>query len=233
MSTPLSGELETQVEQVKSKRPSPENSFLKDPNIPARTKLEQMAFLAEHITPTTGEKKPNQAEQQEQLAGRERITEEPKDEAIKDAESAAKEVSMSDQDQKDAQAEREYIADLLQRYPEDQRHPIDTSNGIDCIYLGTGEMPPQLIESITRAKAVLRQKFGDKLPKIFEGLKIYYVRGEKGLGGGKARSWANAITMDVDNNSLTIAQAEQMLGPDGAGILEPGDWERVAGADTI
>lgn len=122
--------------------------------------------------------------------------------------------------------EKKIISDMLDKFSESERHVFNSFDGIICIYLGQGKPPLPLIGLCEKAKEVVKKAFGEKLKKTFGGLHIYFVNKVIG-GGGKAYSGANAIIIDADKALLTIAQAEEVLGPKGAQILDPGDWERV------
>lgn len=169
--------------------------------------------------------------------GIEKIKEEPANEQMLDKTPSPQDIKI-DNDQSGADREKAHIQEMLAKYPENQRRVMDSQDGIDCIYLGNGEISPKLSHSIENAKAVLRAKFGDRLSEVFKDLKVYYVRNELGGRGGFAYSGANAIIMDTDNNQLTVAEAEEFLGPNGEiKLLEPGDWQKVVedreGSQTI
>lgn len=183
----------------------------------------------------------NQKEKFLSGSGFEKAKEEPVNELRKDITPSATDMQV-DTDISRTDQEKQYIADLLRIYPDEQKRVFENTDGIDCIFLGEGEIPSQLLDSAKKAKEVLRNKFGNNLGTVFEGLKVYYgqglvdMRGER-IGGGFAYSGANAILMDSENNCLTITEAESMLGPDGAGFLDAGDWSRVVadreGSQTV
>lgn len=154
----------------------------------------------------------------------EKVLDDPKNEINTDISSLAK--NIYENPQTSAEKEKQYIEEMVAKYPPEQRKIFDNSDGIEVVYLGSDEISSQISSQVAKAKEVLRSKFGDKLGEVFKDLKVYYVRGEE-QGGGWALSGANAITMNTDSAVMTIEAVEKMLGPQGAGIIETGDWAKV------
>lgn len=136
MNKPPVGELEQTRERGGSHPPIEEPSFLEDPEISARAKLEHLAKFAESKegpgnTGTSEAIDYTLAESHERQETFERITEEPTNETLLDESMPSVKDIMLATDSENTRRENQEIADMLAKFPEHQRNVFDASDGIE------------------------------------------------------------------------------------------------------
>jgi hypothetical protein len=130
-------------------------------------------------------------------------------------------------EQQKIQFEKDRLRQLLEKYPEEERHLVEQIGGMDVVACGQ-DLTDEQLQSVRNGYEKATSRLGDSAKNIFVGITIY-LGAMDDIGGGQALARENAVILNTNKMGISVGEMEAMLSAKGE--YRKGDQSTLVGND--